>query len=210
MSSKDSSPDRGPVARVFRFALDTLLGIIVGVVLTIITTDVLLYVEAKSVFTTVNGWSTTMLGGRPGHSFLLRALLADELPDVSVAKEQVYWIAGKDGNGQRLDGGHDYVLRFAPGELPPNRAFWSLEMTNAKKALVANSINRYSLGDQSGLVANSDGSIDIYIQNAAPTGHETNWLPAPAGHFILWLRVYEPGKAILDGSYRVPPVVEVK
>ncbi len=55
---------------------------------------------------------------------------------------------------------------------------------------------------------NADNSVDIYIQNAAPAGHETNWLPAPAGNFILWLRVYIPGEAILDGKYIVPPVVE--
>jgi hypothetical protein len=83
-------------------------------------------------------------------------------------------------------------------------------MTDAKKVLVANHINRYSVGDRSRLVANADGSIDIYIQNTAPTGHETNWLPAPTGDFILWLRVYQPGKIVLDGKYQVPPVVEVK
>jgi hypothetical protein len=59
-------------------------------------------------------------------------------------------------------------------------------------------------------VPNADGSIDIYIQNTAPAGHESNWLPAPSGDFKLWLRVYLPGAAILDGKYNVPPVVEVK
>jgi hypothetical protein len=29
------------------------------------------------------------------------------------------------------------------------------------------------------------------------------------GTFILWLRVYVPGQTILDGNYRVPPVVKV-
>jgi hypothetical protein len=75
--------------------------------------------------------------------------------------------------------------------------------------LVANPINRNSLGDRSGLVPNADGSIDIYIQQAAPAGHEANWLPAPSGDFKLWLRVYQPGAAILSGAYHVPPVVEV-
>jgi hypothetical protein len=41
-------------------------------------------------------------------------------------------------------------------------------------------------------------------------GYESNWLPAPAGKFILWLRVYEPGAAILDGTYKVPPVAQAK
>ena len=52
--------------------------------------------------------------------------------------------------------------------------------------------------------------MDIYIQNAAPADHAYNWLPAPSGNFNVWLRVYVPGAAILDGQYKVPPVVEVK
>jgi len=75
---------------------------------------------------------------------------------------------------------------------------------------VLNPINRYSVNDRSGLVPNADGSIDIYIQNKPPAGHESNWLPAPTDSFILWLRVYLPGQAILDGKYAVPPVVRVK
>jgi hypothetical protein len=81
---------------------------------------------------------------------------------------------------------------------------------NARNHFVANPINRYSVSDRSGLTQNPDGSVDIYIQKAAPAGNESNWLPAPLGQFILWLRVYIPGKAILDGKYTVPPVVQVK
>ena len=83
-------------------------------------------------------------------------------------------------------------------------------MGDAKNHFVANPINRYSVSDRSGLLPNADGSIDIYIQNAAPTGHESNWLPAPSGNFILWLRAYEPGEAILGGEYTVPPVIKAK
>ena len=92
-------------------------------------------------------------------------------------------------------------------------------MTDVQIYLVNNPINRYGLGDRSGLVQNADGSIDIYIQNTAPAGHESTWMPvcastagtrAPAGDFKLWLRVYLPGAKILDGKYNLPPVVEVK
>jgi hypothetical protein len=210
MSPDQSNPVHGQFSRVLRRGADITLGIIVGVVLAIIATNLLLYAEAESVFTTVNGWSTTMQGGKPGKSFLLRALLADQLPMINVAEESMYWITGKDGTGQKLKGEHDYVLHFPPGGLPPNDAFWSLTMTDAKKTLVANPIHRYSVGDRSGLLANPDGSVDIYIQNPAPAGHGTNWLPAPTGTFILWLRVYQPGEAILAGKYHVPPVMEVK
>ena len=39
---------------------------------------------------------------------------------------------------------------------------------------------------------------------------QSNWLPAPTGKFILWLRVYLPGPTILDGKYNVPSVVETQ
>jgi hypothetical protein len=210
MSSENPSSTHGIVGRVFRLALDIILGIIAGVVLTLIVVNLLLYAEGKSVFTAVNGWSITMKAGRPGNSFLLRALMADQLPAANVAEESVYWITAKDSTGQKLSGQHDYVLHFPSGGLPPNDAFWSVTMTDARKVLVANPANRYSVGDRSGLVKNADGSTDIYIQNTAPAGQETNWLPAPTGAFILWLRVYQPGKTVLDVKYQVPPVVEAR
>ena len=83
-------------------------------------------------------------------------------------------------------------------------------MADAKERFVANPLNRYLVGDRSGLTANADGSVDVYIQNTVPAGHESNWLPAPSGNFRLWLRAYMPGAAILDGKYTVPPVVEMK
>ena len=49
--------------------------------------------------------------------------------------------------------------------------------------MVNNSINRYNLGSFSNLTPNADGSVDIYVQNAAPSGNESNWLPAPSGDF---------------------------
>ena len=97
-----------------------------------------------------------------------------------------------------------------PEVLPLNAAFWSLTLTNPQRHIVNNSINRYSVGDRSNLVSNADGSIDIYLQNTAPVGKEANWLPATTDDFMLWLRVYQPEPAILNGEYHVPPVVGVK
>ena len=36
-----------------------------------------------------------------------------------------------------------------------------------------------------------------------------NWLPTPAGPFRPLLRMYIPNKAVLDGSYEMPPIVKV-
>ena len=121
----------------------------------------------------------------------------------------MYWQTALDGAGHRLSGQHDYILQFPPGELPPNSAFWSVTMYYTNHTFVDNSIDRYSISSSSGLVLNANGSLDIYIQTTLPAGHEAYWRPAPDGNFLLFLRVYLPGRAILNGSYIVPPVVEV-
>lgn len=83
-------------------------------------------------------------------------------------------------------------------------------MGDAQNHFVPNTLNRYSASDRVGLVPNGDGSVTLYLQNAAPAGHESNWLAAPAEGFTLWLRAYLPGEKILSGEYFVPPVEEMK
>ena len=186
---------------------DVVQGVIIGGVLAFITFQFI----AHAYVTKVNGWTTMFGCGEPGNGMLLRAACANEFPGpINVPQEAMYWITRADGAGQRLSGAHDYVMHFPPGQLPPNDAFWSLTMGNARNHFVLNPINRYSVSDRSGLVPNADGSVDIYIQNATPAGHESNWLPAPAGKFILWLRAYLPSATILDGKYKMPPVVEAQ
>lgn len=201
------------IIRLFFFAHprtvrnDLVQGFLVGFGLAFVTAQI--YARIKA--TQVNGWITIYGAGVPGNGMLFRAACAQIFPGpVNVPEEAMYWTTSGDGGGHTLSGKHDYIVHFPAGGLPPNDAFWSLTMGDAKNRFVANPINRYSVSDRSGLTQNTDGSIDIYIQNAAPAGHESNWLPAPAGRFILWLRVYMPGTAILDGEYEVPPVGEAK
>jgi hypothetical protein len=186
---------------------DVVQGIIVGGVLAFITFQII----AHAYVTTINGWTTMFGCGEPGNGILLRAACANEFPGpINVPQEAMYWTTKSDAVGQKLSGKHDYILHFPPGGLPPNNAFWSLTMADAHQRFVPNPINRYSVSDRSGLVQNADGSVDIHIQNTAPAGHESNWLPTPSSNFILWLRVYLPGKAILERQYKVPPVVQTQ
>ena len=186
---------------------DLIQGALIGFGLAFVSAQISARIKA----TKVNGWITMFGLGEPGNGMLLRAAHAQLFPGpVNVAQEAMYWFTNTDGAGRVLSGVHDYVMPFPAGGLPPNHAFWSITMGDAGNHFVANPINRYSVSDRSSLAPNPDGSVDIYIQNAAPAGHESNWLPAPSGKFILWLRVYLPGQAILDGMYQVPPVVEVK
>lgn len=186
---------------------DVIQGILVGFGLALATA--LIIGKLKSV--KVNGW-TTMFGlSMPGNGMFMRAACVLALPGpVNIPQEAMYWTTSVDGANHDLSGEHDYIMHFPAGGLPPNNAFWSLTMGDDKNRFVENSINRYSVSDRSGLVPNPDGSVDIYIQNTVPAGCESNWLPAPSGKFIVWLRVYMPDTAILDGKYNVPPIVEVK
>ena len=186
---------------------DVVQGILIGGGLALVTAQI--YARIKA--TKFNGWITMFGLGEPGNGMLLRAAHAQLFPGpVNVPQEAMYWWTNSDGAGQALSGVHAYVMHFPVGQLPPNHAFWSLTMGDARNRFVANPINRYCVSDRSGLAQNSDGSVDICIQSAAPPGRESNWLPAPAGKFILWLRVYMPGETILHGEYTVPPVVAVK
>ncbi len=186
---------------------DLVQGFFVGAGLGVVAVEIL----ARTKATRINGWITFFGCGLPGNGLFTRAACARIFPGpVNVPQEAMYWRTGVDGAGHTLFGERDYILHFPPGGLPPNDAFWSLTTADAKERFVANPINRYSVGDRSGLAQNPDGSVDIFIQNAAPAGHESNWLPAPADRFILWLRVYLPGAAILRREYAVPPVVEAR
>lgn len=201
------------VVRVRTIFTTILPGLVVGVVLAAVATSFLIGVEWRAMKTTVNGWTTLPECGKVGINILEQAVCADPkvgLPAANVPREAVYWVTYVDGAGRRLDGRNDYRLRFPPGGLPPNGAFWSLTMYTMHHTFVSNPIDRYEVSDQSGLSPNADGSIDVDIQNRPPTSHVSNWLPAPAGRFLLFLRVYLPGRSILNGTFRVPPVDEAR
>ena len=186
---------------------DVVQGFFVGFGLAFITLQILGRIKV----TMVNGWTTMFRCGEPGNDFLFRAACALRFPGpINAPQEAMYWTTDVDGAGHVLSGEHVYTMHFQAGQLPPNKAFWSLTMGFDNNRFVPNPINRYSVGDRSGLVPNADGSVDIFIQNLAPAVHESNWLPAPVGKFVLWLRVYQPGPAILSGEYHVPPVIETR
>ncbi len=86
--------------------------------------------------------------------------------------------------------------------------FWSLTLYDPAFFFVANPLNRYTISPRNGLKTDSDGSTPLFVQSTSPgPDKESNWLPAPAGPFVLMMRYYGPGNAILDGSWELPPVV---
>ncbi|PZR00291.1 MAG: cell envelope protein [Cereibacter sphaeroides] len=116
-----------------------------------------------------------------------------------------------DADGNPTSGANRYTMRFAPGQLPPVNAFWSLTMYKMPESLLsANPINRYLINSPMlpDLQKDADGGITIYIQNDMPAkGLEANWLPAPEGPFQMAMRLYWPKQEALDGTWK-PPVLE--
>lgn len=122
--------------------------------------------------------------------------------------EAMYPSSSKDSAGAPLDGANKYVYRYAPGQLPPVNAFWSLTMYRMPQSLlVANPINRYLINSPMlpALKQDPDGGYTIYVQRESPgADKESNWLPAPEGPFRLTQRLYWPKEAALDGTWHAP------
>lgn len=163
----------------------------------------------------VNNWNIPPRTlGRAGlvDDFMLRAsvqamggIISNEL------EETVYFNTTKDGAGRPLDSSKNYMIRFAPGQLPKVNAFWSITMYDPTFNFTDNVLDRYSLGDRSkGLQKDSDGGLTFYIQRNSPgKDKEANWLPSPqSGPFFLILRTYMPGAEIVEQNWAPPPVVD--
>jgi hypothetical protein len=129
-------------------------------------------------------------------------------------QEAMYPIYAIDATGQKLDGANKYTVHFAPGQLPPVNAFWSLTMYELPKSLlVANPLNRYLLNSTMlpQFVKDADGGLTLYLQNESPgKDKEPNWLPAPKGPFLVFMRLYWPKEAALDGTWKHPPMTKTQ
>ena len=122
----------------------------------------------------------------------------------------MYPFYGIDSDGQKLDGANRYSLRFAPGQLPPVNAFWSLTMYELPASLlVANLLNRYLINSPMlpQLQRDADGGLTLIIQYESPgKDKEANWLPAPKGPFVMFMRLYWPKAEALERKWIAPPV----
>jgi len=124
-------------------------------------------------------------------------------------EEAIYPAYLTDADGQALDASAQrYELYFAPNQLPPVNAFWSVTMYDAKhKLLVDNPLDRYLINSAMlrSLDRNEDGSMTLYFQYASPgPSKQSNWLPAPNGPFFVVMRLYWPKPEAFDGTWTRP------
>jgi len=157
-----------------------------------------------------NGWVFSTKTGIYGTDYLNRAFITAIGLGANRPQDAVYPTSETYVDGKPYMGTNKYVMHFEKGQMPPAKAFWSLTMYDAEYFFVANLLNRYTLSSRNKLTTNTDGSVDLYLQNENPgPGKESNWLPAPNGRFILMLRLYWPREtppSIIDGTWKIPAV----
>ena len=155
------------------------------------------------------GWTRGTVAGTFGTDYLTRALVAKYGLAEQVPSQAIYFSAAQDADRSPLSGSHEYEVRFSKGELPPKGpdGFWSITMYNSSDFLVANPIDRYSVGSHlTRLVRGPGGSVTIILSASKPSSLLLNWLPAPAGPFRISLRVYAPATTVRDGRWAPPPI----
>lgn len=156
-----------------------------------------------------NGWNRSANNAEWGFDYLMRTSTARSNMYDNRPTETQYFYTDGDSKGKQLEGKNLYTITFAKGELPPVNGFWSLTVYNKHHLFETNALNRYSLGTKNkDLKFNSDGSLTLYTGTKSPgKDKESNWIPAPAETFSLYIRSYWGKKAILDGSW-IPPLIE--
>lgn len=119
----------------------------------------------------------------------------------------VYQNALQDDRRVLLDGAKTYTITFPASQLPPVTAFWSLTVYDNDGYLTSNALGRYALGSASGLQADANGQVTVYLSHTQPAGTPAaNWLPVPDGPFQVTVRLYGPKPAVLDGSWAMPAI----
>ena len=159
-------------------------------------------------------FATVKAGVRRGHSHLRgrirHARVSEEqLPVPQVGDEiGIYGNSRKeastpkmqvDAAGQKLDGAYRYTLRFAPGQLPPVNAFWSLTMYELPASLlVANPINRYLINSPMlpRLKKDADGGLTVLRSRTNPPARTRKPTGCPRRRArSMAMRLYWPKEA---------------
>lgn len=123
---------------------------------------------------------------------------------------QAYLGSYRDGNGYAFDGGRSYRLRVPPN--PPAKQFWSVTVYDTEtRGIIQNPQQIADRSSRQELVANADGSVDVYFAPTAPNGFEKNWIPTvPGRSWFAYFRLYAPLDPYFDRSWPLPDIELVK
>lgn len=104
------------------------------------------------------------------------------------------------------NGGHDHrVCHKATYRVPENDAFWSITVYGADGFMK----NDNNIVNSSNVKLNADGTFTVYFGAAETCGKVPNRLDTTEGWNFL-MRIYRPGKSVVEGAYKLPAAKPVK
>ena len=122
-----------------------------------------------------------------------------------------YAMATQDSDGNIFDGAKTYKLNI-PANVPA-KDFWSVVIYDPQTRSELQTSNPFpSKNSETGnMVANADGSIDIYFGPEAPKGKENNWIETvPQKSWFPILRLYGPLEPWFDKTWKPGEVELIK
>jgi hypothetical protein len=122
---------------------------------------------------------------------------------------QFYLMARKDAKGNGLDGGSTYRLRV-PASAPVHQYWSATAYDGTTHALIRNTACSSRASTSAGLVANEDGSVDVFFGPTAPDGASSNWVPTKAcTSFEVLFRFFGPDQRLFDKTWKLPDIERV-
>lgn len=111
-----------------------------------------------------------------------------------------------DATYLNYSGGHDYrICHQATYQVPENGAFWSITVYGTDGFMKSDN----NIVNSSNVKLNGDGTFTVYFGAAETCGEAPNRLDTTEG-WNFAMRIYRPGKSVLEGGYKLPEAKPVK
>jgi hypothetical protein len=136
-------------------------------------------------------------------------LASPAMKDKAIGAGSQYLRSARNSKGDWLDGSKQYRLRV-PANVPV-KDFWSVTVYDYEtRSMVQTDTDVAAKSSYDKLIANADGSVDLYFGPTAPAGKESNWVKTVPGRgWWVWFRFYGPTEPFFDKSWHLPDFEEM-
>lgn len=128
-----------------------------------------------------------------------------------VGRGSQYALSVADATGTPFDGAKNYRVKMPANA--PAKDFWSVVLYDpqTRSELQTGQPFPSKNNKRDRLVANADGSVELYFSPKAPAGKEANWIQTvPGKGWFTLLRLYGPLEPWFDKTWRPGEIEEVK
>jgi hypothetical protein len=137
-------------------------------------------------------------------------MAAPAMKNKAIGAGSQYLKSARNSAGNWLDGGKQYRLPVPAN--PPAKNFWSVTVYDYEtRSQIQTETNVADISSMDELIANADGSVDLYFGPTPPEGKESNWVKTlPGRGWFVWFRLYGPTEPFFDKSWTLPDFELVK